>query len=291
MPITLPQLRAFAAVSRCGSFTLAADALHRTQPAVTLQVRQMEKALGLKLIDRSTRGLRLTPVGAELVPALSALLDQLDGLLEATDRVRAKRSGLVPIACLPSVASSYLPRRIADFRKKHPGIHFRVKDDLGERVVAMVKGGEVEFGIAEEVHASELETLPLFVEKMSVLFMKGHPIASARRIDVEELSRHSLILMAPGGHVRRIVDTAFAAAGRQAAPMCEVSYMSSAAGMVQAGLGIALLPASGFDARMDPQFKSRVIQAPGFSRSIAILKLKGRTLSPAAEAFVRSLVK
>ncbi|HEY0267825.1 MAG TPA: LysR substrate-binding domain-containing protein, partial [Methyloradius sp.] len=204
--------------------------------------------------------------------------------------LKAKRTGVIRIGCLPSVASTFLPRRIANFRKTYPGISFRLNDALGDKVIGMVRSGEVEFGITD-VHsgANDLESIPLLEEQMCVLFLAGHPIESAHHIDIEELARYDLILMGHGSNARRIVDTAFAASGRMAIAACEASYMSTAVGMVQAGLGIALLPLGGVHHEIDSRFQTRVIDAPGFVRQIAIIKLKQKSLSPAAKEFVQGL--
>ncbi|MFW7341145.1 LysR family transcriptional regulator [Pollutimonas sp. H1-120] len=288
MNISLVQLRAFIAVSRYGSFTLAAEALHRTQPAITVQVKQLEENLGLKLFDRTTRQLRLTTVGLELVPALSAMLHQLDGVIEISQNIRTQRTGVIRIACLPSVASSFLPVHIAEFRKQHPGISFLLSDALGDKVISMVTGGDVEFGLTDtHPNVGDLDITPLLEEQMCALFLEGHPIQSAEQVDVNRLSAHDLVLMAHGSNARRIVDNAFAAQGRVAVASCEASYMSTAVGMVQAGLGIALLPRSGVNLQVDGRLRARLIQAPGFSRQIAIVKLKQRSLSPSAESFVQ----
>jgi DNA-binding transcriptional LysR family regulator len=93
-----------------------------------------------------------------------------------------------------------------------------------------------------------------------------------------------------GSAARRVVDSAFAARGRLAVAACEVSYMSTAVGMVQAGLGVALLPRRGVQLQIDPRLRYRPIEGPGFTRRIGIIRLKNKTLSPAAEAFIQMLM-
>jgi DNA-binding transcriptional LysR family regulator len=292
MNVTLAQMRAFIAVSRYGSFTLAAEALHRTQPAVTMQIKQLEQELALKLFDRTTRRLRLTASGLELVAPLSAMLQQLDSVVGTAQDLRDLRTGVVRIGCLPSAAATFLPPQIARFRSRYPRISFALQDALGSRVIAMIKSGEVEFGITDiKPDDSDLEGTPLLVEQMCALYMKGHPLDDADTVDVEELAGHDLILMAPGSNARRIVDLAFANDGRVAVPACEANYMSSAVGMAQAGLGVALLPLSGFNPRIDAQLRTRPVEAPEFSRTIALVRLKRKTLSPAAEAFFALLLQ
>ena len=290
MGISLSQLRAFVAVSRYGSFTLAADALHRTQPAVTVQIQQLEKELGLQLFDRSTRTLRMTSTGLELAPVLSTLLGQLDQVVQGSQDLREKRSGIIRIGCLPSVAAAFLPTRIEAFRRKHPGIGFVLRDDLGDRLLPMVRTGEVEFVISDVLpNAGDLENTFLMEEQMHAFFAKGHPLSKIKDASIEELSRHDLILMAQGSNARRIVDTAFAAAGRQAFALCEASYMSTAIGMAEAGLGVALLPALGVHLERHPHLRSLRLPGKMFSRQIALIRLRGKTLSPAARAFIGDL--
>jgi len=291
MQISLSQLRAFVAVSRYGSFTLAADALHRTQPAITVQIQQLEKALGLPLFDRSTRTLRMTPTGLELAPVLTRLLGQLDQAVQGSQDLREKRTGTIRIGCLPSIASAFLPSRIEAFRRKHPGIGFVLRDDLGDRLLPMVRTGEIEFIISDVLpNAGDLENTFLMEEQMHAFFAKTHPLADVEDAGIEELSKHDLILMAHGSNARRIVDAAFAAAGRQAVPLCEASYMSTAIGMAEAGLGVALLPALGVDLRRHPHLRARRLPGKMFSRQIALIRLRGKTLSPAATAFIGDLV-
>jgi len=284
------QLRAFVAVARYGSFTLAAEALHRTQPAITVQIKQLEQALGLSLFDRNTRQLRLTTVGLELVPVLSQMLQQLDNIIASSQDLRDKRTGVVRIGALPSMAAGFLPPRIARFRKKHPGVQFLISDTLGDKVVAMVKSGEVEFGVTDIYAGSNTETTPIMLEQMCAFYLEGNAIENAAKLDVEELAKHELILLTHGSAARRVVDSAFAACGRLAVAACEVSYMSTAVGMVQAGLGVALLPRRGVQLQIDPRLRCRPIEGAAFTRRIGIIRLKNKTLSPAADAFIQMLM-
>ena len=290
-PITLLQARILLAVSRHGSFTRAAIALHRTQPAITIQVRQLEGMLGVRLLDRTTRSLHLTPAGQEVVQVFASVLGEMDAMVERVQSLRAKRAGIVRLGCLPSVAASSLPPVIAAFRKKFPGIHFVVRDGLGDQVIRRVRDGEVEFGISDVIaNQGDLVSVPLFEERMCAFFPVRHALQKAPRIDIETLVAQDLILMAPGSNARRVVDAAFAAAGRTATPTGEASYMSSAIGMVEAGLGVAVLPASGVNLRGSPRVRQRPIEAPNFTRHIALILVRDRTLSHAAGAFLEMLL-
>src|SRR3954463_12192752 len=128
MNVSLRQLRAFLAVARLGSFTRAAALLHLTQPALTVQIRQLEQVLGVRLLDRTTRSAEPTRVGEELAHALGPLLADLDAGLAGVRDLAARRRGLVRLAALPSVASTLLPTAIARLQARNPGIRVQMRE-------------------------------------------------------------------------------------------------------------------------------------------------------------------
>ena len=284
--VTMQQVRAFLAVSRLGSFTTAADVLHRTQSAVTLQVRSLEDSLGIRLFDRTSRKVALTPAGVELLPRFAESLRIFDDAVQASADVRDRRVGLVRFACLPSVASTFVPGLVASYRQGNPGVRFSLRDGLANEVVSLLRSGAVEFGITDLPGATEEFTAdPLLTERMCVVFLDGHPIQGAVAVDVAEMARHDLLLMSVGSNARRVVDLAFAAEGRSPVPFCEASFMSTAMGMVRAGLGVAVLPLSGVNLGIDVRLRHRVIDDVRFDRTIAIVRVAIKSLSPAADDF------
>ena len=286
MNLTLPQIRAFVTVSRCGSFTLAAHALHRTQPTVTSQIRQMEEALGLRLFDRSTRQLRLTAVGRDLAPVLARMLHELDDVTDSARQLMSLQRGVVRLSALPSIAANYLPPRIAAFRRDHPALAFVLRDALDEEVQALVRSGQVEFGITDQgPGTADLEVTPLMDDSVCAVYMADHPLDRVSRIDIDALCRFDLILMAPGSGARRLVDAAFGALGRHALPACEATYNATAIGMVRAGLGVALMPAASIDPGIEPALRARPVASPGFLRRIGLIRRQNATLSPGAKTF------
>src|SRR3954465_13111380 len=124
MDLSLRQIRAFVSVAHLKSFTRAAALLHLSQPALTVQIRRLEEALGVKLLDRNSRTVELTRVGRELAPVLQRLLRELDSVVIDTRDLAAKRHGVVRIAALPSVAAGLLPDVIAAFREGNPRVTF-----------------------------------------------------------------------------------------------------------------------------------------------------------------------
>lgn len=292
MNVTLVHLRTLVAVVRHGSFTAAAEALHRTQPAVTLQIKQLEQALGLKLFDRSTRKLDLTTVGLEIAPILGRLLQELDSVVDTARKLQAKTMGTVRVGCLPSVGANILPPLVASFRKRHPGVSFFLHDALGDDVVAMVKAGEVEFGVTDiSPKTVELDVQMLWEDRLCAFCTVDHPLSSHAAVDVQELLRHDLLLLSHGSGIRRLVDAAFAVHGSSAVPACESMNNATIIGMALAGLGVGILPRSAVDLKLDRRLRVLEIRSSGFARQIALVKLRGRTLSPAAQDFARSITR
>src|SRR5258706_13451301 len=130
MNINLRQVRSFVVVAGAGSFTRAARLLHISQPALTVQIRQLEGALGLKLFDRNTRQLDLTPLGKELLPTFERLVRDFDSVTESARQLAAGVPGVVHVPALPSISSSLMPAAIPALRKGHPGIAGRPKQPV-----------------------------------------------------------------------------------------------------------------------------------------------------------------
>jgi DNA-binding transcriptional LysR family regulator len=293
MNFTLDQLQAFVAIARLGSFTRAARTLHLSQPAVSTQIRHLEEVLGARLFDRSTRSVALSPVGRELAPSLERILRDIEALaLGAKERATVPH-GVVTVAALPSISSGLLPLAIARFKERFPAASIRLKDALAERVVAMLKAGEVDFGIATAVRPDpELEIAPLMADRMSVVFSPGHPLERKRRITLADLRAHPLILTDPQSSVRTLVDRAFESTGELPAPAYEVTYMSTAIALAKAGLGIAILPSSAApEGKQLGGIRSRPIRHAALTRKIGLIRRAGRSLSPAAERFADVLAE
>lgn len=290
MNITLRQLQAFCTVARLGSFTKAASVLHTTQPALSVQIGQLEGSLNLRLFDRTTRAVAITSVGRELLPRAERTLAELAALVDSAAGLGSKNVGRVVVAALPSVASSLLPEAIAKFAHEFPGVQVILKDGLGAEITDLVRNDQVDFGISgESATDPSLVFTVLGADEMVAVTLPHHPLASVKRITLESLTDYPLILMSRNSSVRRLVDDAFAEKGRLANPVQEPAYMATAIAMVRAGIGVALLPSSASELRAAPDLQCHHIASRGMSRQIGIVMKRGQTPSPAAEEFERFL--
>ena len=290
MDVSIRQARALVAVVRLGSFTRAARALGVSQPTLTVQLRGLEEALGLTLLDRGVRGSAPTVEGLRLAEAFGRLLGDFDLLVGEAREVAAQRAGLVRLAALPSVGTTVLPEALARLRAASPGIRVLIRDAVAHRIAALVKAGEVELAIGTDVGPEpELQAEPLLRDCMVAVLPAGHPFCDAGPLSLAALAEEALILTDPQSSVRMLVDRAFAARGLSAVPHYEVTYMSTAIGLVRAGLGVAVLPSSAVDDGIAPAVHVMPIDAPELVREVLLIRRAGRSLSPAASALADAL--
>src|SRR5688500_4519878 len=144
MNVTLRQLRAFVLVARLGSFTRAAQAMHVTQSALSLLVRELEGAVNTRLFDRTTRAVALTAAGSEFFPQAQRILSELESALAGVDKFLAKEHGTVVVAAPLLLSSVYLPPILAGFRAKYPGIQVMLQDTLPTQVLPQVSSGQAD---------------------------------------------------------------------------------------------------------------------------------------------------
>jgi DNA-binding transcriptional LysR family regulator len=287
MNINFRQLRAFATIGRLGSFTKAADALHATQPALSAQIRELEEALGVRLFDRSTRSVTLTQAGADLLPVVDTVLGDLGSVVARARDVARRNTGRVTIAALPSLAATLMPLAVAQMRAQHPGITVVIKDALAERIIGLIRADEVDLALSSAPPVDpQLAFTPLLTDRMVAVLPAGHPLANARSVALAGLLASPIVLMDRDSSVRRIVDGACASIGRLAEPAYEAAYMSTAIGLVRAGLGATLLPSSAAELRAASDLVIRDLDQPRIERELGIVKQRRRAYSPAADALV-----
>lgn len=291
MTLSLRQMRAVVAVGRAGSLGRAAALLHLSQPALTVQLREAEAALGLRLFDRGARGAAPTEAGHGLVDAFARVLEDLDAVVAGAQEAAAGRAGLVRLAVLPSVGATVLPAVLVRLRAAHPGIRVAVRDAVAGGVAALVRSGTVELGIGTEIERDPgIELTPLLEDRMVAVLPSGHRFEARHAIPVAELAGDALVLMDPESSVRALFDRACREAGVSPLPAYEATYMSTAVALVRAGLGVGVLPSSAVDLRVAPVLQTRPIVAPEIRRPISLIQRAGRSLSPAAAALRESLL-
>jgi DNA-binding transcriptional LysR family regulator len=167
-----------------------------------------------------------------------------------------------------------------------------IHDVIASGVIAQVREEQVDLGLTGgRIVDPDFEVLHTTQDHMHVVYPVGHSFGDMEQVDVEALTRHPLILMHPATSVRAVVDAAFHAAGRLPIVAAEATYMSTAVGMVRAGLGAAILPGSAMEVRAEQTLRSRPVDDRRFTREISIIKKAERTLPPASESFAHDLIQ
>ena len=287
---TLRQLRAFVAVARTGSFTLAADALHVTQAALSGLIKELEQTLGIRVFDRSTRKVALTDLGRELYPLLAKMIDDLDGaLLDVANHTQLK-TGVVRIAAPQLMSCTLLPLVIAAYRGLHPDIQVRLVDCAVEQVTTRVLSGEVDFGVGPEREPGvPVEARLLFEMPFVIVFPRGHPLEQTTQATWSDLSDYPFISLQGQFTERLLSDMHSALRDVPLHPANEVTFMTTALAMVAAGLGVTVcLPYAEPLVRLH-QLQLRRLYEPELTRRFFVYTRQSRSLAPAAESFMAFL--
>jgi LysR family carnitine catabolism transcriptional activator len=285
---SIQHIRAFLTVANTGSFAKAALELNLSPSALTVQIQQLEEWLGVPLLERSPRQVTLTAAGQNNRGPMEKLLLDLDNIVSGSRDLAALRRGVVTIAALPSMCSGTLPPILKTFREQFPGVEVRLRDVVAQRIDALVREGEVDFGLgvrARVGHGLAFEVV--MVDRLSLFVPADHPLARKRSVTLQALAGQPIILTGRDSSVRERVEQLFAEEGLGLMPGLEANYMSTVMALVRQGLGMTLLPESADDGRGDvAQVR---IDHPGVCREIGLITRTGSSLSPAAQRFVETM--
>jgi DNA-binding transcriptional LysR family regulator len=290
----LRHIRAFLAVTRIANFTRAAQELRISQSALTVQIQQLESDLGVTLFDRGKRRVSLTQAGRDVLLPLERIVIDAEQIVSRTRELSGLRRGLVSMAVLPSIGTRLVPLAVKRFTKLHPGVVVQIRDVVADKIIEAVKRDEVDFGIGKRPRSDrELITSPLLVDNLIAFIPQGHPLSARKSVTFHEIASSPLILTGRDSSVREMVEQALAGASLPSTFAYETNYMTTALGLVEAGLGVAILPETGAGANISAKIKRVPIYSPQLSRNIDIIQKRDKALSPAAlrmVSIVRDLV-
>ena len=283
MKFSLADLEAFVAVAETENFRRAAESVHLSQSALSRRIAKLEEALGTRLFDRTTRSVSLTAVGREFSRKAGGLLDDLEQTLMGMGEVAASRAGEVTVACVPSAAYYYLPRFIRGYHERFPRIRVRVIDEAANAVLGSVVRGEADFGINFiGTQEPEVEFEAILKEPFVAACRKDHPLARRRRVTWEELGKYDYMTVSKSSGNRVLIDLAMAGARSPPRWFYEMRHVSTMLGLIEAGLGVAAVPRLALPQGDHPTLASVPLVEPLVTRTLGLIKRRGRALSPAA---------
>ena len=280
----LNDLQAFRAVAELSSFRKAAEAIHISQPAFSRRIDKLESALGVRLLDRTTRRVGLTAVGRDFDRKVQQLLDDLDTTLLGIRGVAATRMGEVTIACVPSTVYYYLSQVISRYHERYPKIRVKVFDASANEVLSAVARGEADFGLnfigAQE---SDIEFKPLLEERFVAACRRDHALAKKKRVSWAELAQYDTISVSKASGNRLLLDQALAGLPGRPQALYEAQHVTTMLGLVEAGLGVAAVPSMAMPGADHPLLVSVPLVEPAVTRKVGLIRRKGRSLSPASQ--------
>lgn len=284
--VSIKHLQTFLAIVEAGNFRRASEVLHLSQPAVTAHVKQLEQAVGMPLLDRTTRRMRVTTAGDRLRTMAEHTLAELDAvLMELRDEAALKR-GRISISCVPTIAASVLPRVLGRFGEKYPGVTVKVFDVIAERIFAQVMDHKVDFGIGPPpAVGSEFNFRAITRDPFVAVVPRGHPWATRKSVSLSDLVDVPFLALLQGYNVRETLDATMKKHGLKITPKYEVQHHYTLGGMVEAGLGITALPSMAVSMLSRPLLRIVPIK-PSPTREVGIITLRRRKLSPAPQAFI-----
>lgn len=285
MKFNLTDLEAFVAVADLASFRRAAESVHLSQPALSRRIAKLEEALGVRLFDRTTRTVNLTAAGTEFAGRARTLLDELEATLLSMADVAATRSGEVTIACVPSAVYYFLPNVIRRYHDAYPRIRIRLIEESAATVLTAVTRGEADFGLNFlGTQDPELDFEPILVEPFVAACRRDHPLAKKRRVTWSELSHHVYMSVSKSSGNRVLLDLALASVRDRPAWFYEVRHVSTLLGFVEMGLGVAAVPQLAMPDRDHVTLVSIPLVEPTVTRTLGLIRRRGRQLGPAAQA-------
>jgi DNA-binding transcriptional LysR family regulator len=286
----LADLRAFITAAELRSFAAAAKTLHLSVPAFSRRISNLEARLGVRLFDRTTRSMELTLLGSRFLREITSAVQDLDRSVLGLRDAAQLEAGDVTIGCVFSAVHHFLPPVIDAYRERHPNVLVRIIEQGADGVFASVRHGEADFGINYiGMQESEVAFTPLLNEPYVLACRADHALGARRTVRWEELAAWDHVRVSHASRNRVLIDQALAELPALPRPVCEVQHVSTLIGLVEAGLGVAIVPELTVPRR--PATVIGVPLEPTVTRSMGIIQRAGRTLSPAADAFAKLLVQ
>ncbi|NCA89207.1 MAG: LysR family transcriptional regulator [Gammaproteobacteria bacterium] len=286
MNISLRQLRVFAAVVRHMSYTRAAEELHLTQPAVSMQVRQLEEELGLPLFEKLGRGIALTEAGRELYPYSQGIDRSLRELQDVMESLKGVSRGRLSVA-VASTVNYFAPKLLAAFHHRYPGIALALDVTNREQLVRLLEANAVDLVLMGQPPAGvEVEAEVFMDNPLVVVAPPDHPLAGAQDIPLTRLADEVFVMREPGSGTRQAMERFLSDRGVSFRTGMQMTRNEAIKQSVRAGLGLSVVSIHTIELELLTQ-KLVILDVSGFpiQRQWYLVYRQGKRLSPSARAF------
>jgi DNA-binding transcriptional LysR family regulator len=289
----LRQLEYFVAVAEEANFTRAAARVHISQSGVSAQVRQLERELGVELIDRSSRAATPTAAGRAALGPARAALAAAAAVRQAVDEIDGLLRGRLAVAMVTACTVAPLFDALAAFHRAHPGVELSLSEASSDQMLDQVRAGDVDLALVgcADRPPPDLAARTITRDDLVALVPDDHALAGRRKVALTEVVTHPLVCLPPGTGIRTVLDRACAAQGLQPTVTLEASAPETVADLARRGLGVAILSAS-MPAALDRAGRraARLVAVPVTGAGVAaVLALVWRPAAsnPALDELVR----
>ncbi len=289
--MNLELFRTFLAVLEQGGVRRAAVALHRSQPAVSARLQELERAVGAQVFEQVGRRLELTDAGRVLAAEAPLLLRAAAELVDQVQEAATADRGRLRLATIDAASIYVLPALYLEYRTAHPQVQLFVQVVDSRHVLALVRAREADIGVvALPASHPELDIEAIFEEELVCVAAPTHPLASGAACALRDVSAHPLVLYARGSTTRAMLDAVFEAHGLAPHVAMEAASPEAMKRLAEAGIGITIIPeALVRDDVAAGRLRQLTVPDARFARRLGIVVRRGRTLSAHARRFLALL--
>ena len=298
LPFTLDQLRILKAIAAQGSFKKAADLLYVTQPAVSLQIQNLEKQLEITIFDRGGRKALLTEAGKLLLEYCERILNQCDEACKAIEDLNSLKGGTLIVGASQTTGTYLMPRMIGLFRQKYPDVSVQLQVHSTRRTGWSVANGQIDLAIIGGQLPSDLENLlqviPYATDELALVLPTKHPLSNKKELTKEDLYKLNFVTLDSQSTTRKVVDKLLKDSGLDIQRLkieMELNSLEAIKNAVQSGLGVSFLPV----VSIERELAGGSIHKPHLAdlevkRELKLITNPSRYTSRASEAFKENIL-
>ena len=284
-------LALFHAVAQAGGISRGAERLHVSQPAVSKQIKELEDALGIRLLERLPRGSRLTDGGKLLAQYVQRMAVVEEETARAIEEFRGLKRGRLAVGASTTIGAYLLPQVFGEFHRQHPDIELELEIANTETIQNQLMAGSIEVGLTEGLmEAEHLDSEVFHEDELVAIAPRGHPLLKQKRVTARELCREPFILREAGSGTRAVVERALGKRGLKVKPVLSLASPEAIKRAVIAGVGIAIVSRLAISCELQIGSLAVIpVKDLAIHRPLHLQKLRSKTPSPAVSQFLKLL--
>jgi DNA-binding transcriptional LysR family regulator len=290
MEVSTRQLRAFSLVAQYRNFTRAAEALFITPSGLSVLIRELEKRVGFRLFDRTTRHVQLTPHGRELLTVIQRNLEELDAAIANVGRSAKRNLQEISLGTTPLIAANILPPAMREFRNQRPDVRIQLFDADLPTLIERVQTGKLDMSLGIFKPMADIRREPFF--RFSLMVARAavkDGVPTHKTTTWSALDGETLISLSSGHPHQQLIDKHLAQAGVKVRTRSMVNLLDTQLALVEAEEGIAIVPSFGMPACRNRKVVMTQLINPVVRFDFHLISNRGRELPPGADAFTAFL--